>query len=69
MEKHPLFRPGREESPEQERLEDWQRLEHYRLTGVSIPHEKVAAWLEQLAQGKNPPCPIPHDPPPTRGRS
>ena len=47
----------REENYEREKLEDMERWEHYQLTGVAIPHEKAAAWLENLGEGKVMPCP------------
>ena len=42
----------REERYEKEREEDNARWEHYLLTGKSISHEKVEAWLKDLSQGK-----------------
>ena len=47
----------REESYEREKREDMERWERYQLTGVAIPHEKAAAWLENLGEGKVTPCP------------
>lgn len=47
----------REENYEREKREDNERWEHYRLTGEAVPHEKVTAWLEDLARGKASPCP------------
>ncbi|TCD47975.1 toxin-antitoxin system [Chlorobium sp. N1] len=47
----------REEKFEKEKREDMQRWEDYQLTGIAIPHEKVAAWLEELAKGEDKPCP------------
>ena len=37
--------------------EDKERWEHYQLTGEYVPHEKVAAWLKDVASGKRGPCP------------
>jgi predicted transcriptional regulator len=42
----------REENYEREKQEDLERWERYVLTGEFIPHNKVVAWLEALAQGK-----------------
>ncbi|MEI6639169.1 MAG: toxin-antitoxin system [Chlorobium sp.] len=42
----------REEKYEQEKREDMERWEQYQLTGVAVPHEQAAEWLENLAQGK-----------------
>jgi predicted transcriptional regulator len=42
---------------EREKREDMERWERYQLTGEAIPHEKAAAWLENLAQGKVTFCP------------
>ena len=47
----------REENYEREKREDMERWERYQLTGVAIPHEKAAEWLENLAQGKVTICP------------
>lgn len=47
----------REEQYEREKREDMERWEQYQLTGVAISHEKAAAWLENLAQGKVTSCP------------
>ena len=47
----------REEQREQERLEDEARWERYVLTGDAVAHEKVQIWLEDLAAGKQSPCP------------
>jgi predicted transcriptional regulator len=41
-----------EEHYEQEKLEDMERWERYQLTGVAVPHEKAAEWIENLAEGK-----------------
>ncbi|MFC3127556.1 CopG family ribbon-helix-helix protein [Pseudoroseomonas globiformis] len=38
----------REESYEQEKREDLDRWERYRLTGQAIPHEAVRDWLESF---------------------
>jgi predicted transcriptional regulator len=42
----------REEQVERERREDEKRWERYEATGEAIPHEKVLAWLDDLAAGK-----------------
>jgi len=47
----------REEQYEREKREDMERWEQYQLTGVAVSHEKAAAWLENLAQGKVTSCP------------
>ena len=47
----------REEKYEQEKREDMDRWEQYQLTGVAVPHEQAAEWLENLAQGKVNACP------------
>jgi len=47
----------REEKYEQEKREDMERWEQYQLTGVAVPHEQAAEWLENLAQGKVTACP------------
>ena len=47
----------REENYEREKREDMERWERYQLTGEAIPHEKAAAWLENLGEGKVTPCP------------
>jgi predicted transcriptional regulator len=47
----------REEKYEQEKREDMERWEQYQLTGVAVPHEQAAEWLENLAQGKVKACP------------
>jgi predicted transcriptional regulator len=47
----------REEKFEREKREDMERWERYQLTGVAVPHEKAAAWLDKLAQGKVASCP------------
>ena len=47
----------REEHYEQEKREDMEHWEHYRLTGEAIAHEKAAEWLSHLAIGKVAPCP------------
>jgi predicted transcriptional regulator len=46
----------REEAFEREKKEeDEERWERYQLTGESMPHEQVAAWLEGVAVGKSAP--------------
>ena len=47
----------REEARERERLEDQARWDHYALTGEAVPHERVRAWLEALAEGRDAECP------------
>lgn len=46
-----------EEQYEREKQEDRERWERYRLTGHAISHEAATEWLEDLAQGKDRPCP------------
>jgi predicted transcriptional regulator len=47
----------REEAYERMKREDMARWEQYQLTGEYVPHEKVAAWLKDVASGKRGPCP------------
>jgi predicted transcriptional regulator len=47
----------REEAYEREKREDMERWERYRLTGEAVPHERVAAWLAEVADGKTAPWP------------
>ncbi len=47
----------REENYEREKQEDKERWEHYQLTGEAVSHETAAQWLNDLAEGKNTPCP------------
>ena len=47
----------REEAYEREKREDMERWEHYQLTGKAVPQERVTAWLSDLTQGKDVPCP------------
>lgn len=47
----------REERYEREKAEDIAEYKDYVLTGKAIDNERVVAWLEDLAQGKNMPCP------------
>jgi len=42
----------REEQYEKEKAEDMARWEHYLITGKSVDHIKVEAWLKDLSQGK-----------------
>ncbi len=42
----------REERYEQEKQEDMARWERYQLTGEAVPHQTVAKWLRDMAQGK-----------------
>jgi len=46
-----------EENYEREKREDLERWERYQLTGEAIPHEKAAAWIENLAKGEVTSCP------------
>lgn len=46
-----------EENYEREKREDLERWERYQLSGETIPHEKAAAWIENLAKGKVTSCP------------
>lgn len=41
----------------QEREKDMKRWEHYMLTGESVPHEKVSAWLDTIGTDKETECP------------
>lgn len=47
----------REERYEREKREDMERWENYQFTGKAIPQERVLEWLNDLAQGKDVPCP------------
>jgi predicted transcriptional regulator len=47
----------KEENYEREKREDMARWENYQLTGAAIPHDKVAEWLRDLAEGKTPSWP------------
>jgi predicted transcriptional regulator len=47
----------REENYEREKREDLVRWENYVLTGEAVSHDKAAAWLGKLAQGKAVACP------------
>lgn len=47
----------REERREAERVEDDARWQRYVVTGESVPHEDVSAWLGALADGRDEPCP------------
>jgi predicted transcriptional regulator len=49
-----------EENYEREEREDMERWERYQLTCEAIPHEKAAAWIENLARGKVTSCPMLH---------
>jgi predicted transcriptional regulator len=46
---------NREEHYEKEKAEDMKAYEDYLKTGQAIDHEKVMAWLKDLADGKNRP--------------
>ena len=46
-----------EEHYEREKVEDMERWERYQLTGNAVPHQKVKNWLDQMASGKETPCP------------
>jgi predicted transcriptional regulator len=46
-----------EERYEREKAEDMAEYEDYQLTGKAVENEKVVAWLEDLANGKQRPCP------------
>ena len=39
------------------RTEDMQRLQRYRETGESIPHDQVAVWVASLETDHELPCP------------
>jgi predicted transcriptional regulator len=47
----------REERYEREKREDMAEWQDYLLTRKGIDGEKMEVWLEQLAQGKQAPCP------------
>jgi predicted transcriptional regulator len=47
----------REEEYEDQKREDLARLGRYRRTGKYISHERVMAWLNDLVDGKDTPCP------------
>jgi predicted transcriptional regulator len=47
----------REEEYERQRDEDMARWERYQLTGQVVSQERVLAWLAELAEGKDTPCP------------
>lgn len=47
----------REERYERERQEDMAEWEDYVRTGRGIEGDRMEAWLEQLAQGKDAACP------------
>jgi len=47
----------KEERYEQEKREDMERWENYRLHGRAIPQDEAAKWLGDLAHGKSAPCP------------
>ena len=47
----------REERYEHEKREDMAEWEDFMLTGAGIDGDRMEAWLEQLAQGKDAPCP------------
>jgi len=46
-----------EENYEREKREDMDRWERYQLSGVAIPHDTAAEWLNKLADGTDAPCP------------
>jgi predicted transcriptional regulator len=47
----------REEKYEREKREDMERWERFELTGRSVSHDSAAAWLTNLAEGKDATCP------------
>ncbi len=47
----------REEIYEREKREDMERWERYQLTGNTISDDTAAGWLNNLAEGKDTPCP------------
>jgi predicted transcriptional regulator len=47
----------REEHYEREKREDMERWERFQLTGRAISHDTAAAWLTELADGRDSPCP------------
>ena len=48
----------RQEEIEKERQITLERWERYEVTGESIAHDKVAAWLDSLDTDREKPCPI-----------
>lgn len=46
-----------EEEYEREKVEDMARWEEYKFTGKYISHERMMAWLNDLADGKDSPWP------------
>lgn len=47
----------REETREQERIEDQERWAKYQATGHAIPQEEVDSWLDSIATKSELPCP------------
>lgn len=45
------------DSDSDSRAEDMQRLQRYRETGESIPHDQVVAWLASIGTEHELPCP------------
>ncbi len=41
----------------QEREDDMQRWQDYQLTGDGVPHDQVAAWLDQFGTDDETACP------------
>ncbi len=48
---------AREEGHEQERREDMERWERYKLSGHAIAHDEVEAWLLSWGSESELPCP------------
>jgi predicted transcriptional regulator len=48
---------AREEAYEQEKSEDMERWQRYKLTGHAISNEAVDAWLESWGSESELPCP------------
>ncbi len=46
-----------EEEYERQKREDMERWQEYKLTGKYISHERMMAWLSDLADGKDSPYP------------
>ena len=47
----------REETYEQEKREDMERWQRYKMTNHAIPNEQVAAWLGSVGTDCELPCP------------